>query len=206
MDINSVIFSDELREIINQASTRAIEKSLAEVSLESVQLYILKKYIYGTGAGRALRSLIDRKIQKEDYDSFIQEVEEAVDRSEHYMAKKTYLDSSDTPELNDALCRVIERVNITLDIVKGSARDLGLSESTARAIDTETFFTAMFFEGTNVNSILKRNGMDNTALLEDIQNLAMGTTTEPTTLEQKLDTEDMPEDKKDDEESAFEDR
>lgn len=197
MDIKSVVYSEELNRILHLAENRAKKNNLAEVSLESVQYFILNTYLEGNGEGKALSKLIDEKIKKEQREPFMKEVEEALARSEKYIARKTYSEDEcdqDNPDFGDSLKRVIERVGITFDIIEGSGR-----ADKPGAIDTETFYTAMFFERTDINLILMKNKIDNATLLENILEVKEE--------DKKEKVDDLPEDKKegkDSEEENFE--
>jgi len=200
MDIKDVIYSEELSVIIRLAEKDAKKKNLAQVSLESVQYNLLMIYLAGNGTGRNLDAMIKKKMKDQDKEQFLVQLEESVERAEKYLEKRTYTDDEE-PEFSDALSRVIERVDVTLDIVKGAASNLGLG-SKGKVIDTETFYTAMFFERTGINYLLIKRDMDNAALLEELTN-TVTSGTEEDMKEEKM-GEDLPEDKKDKEESDFE--
>lgn len=200
MDIKDVIYSEELSVIIRLAEKDAKKKNLAQVSLESVQYNLLMIYLAGNGTGRNLDAMIKKKMKDQDKEQFLVQLEESVAKAEKYLEKRTYTDDEE-PEFSDALNRVIERVDVTLDIVKGAATSLGIG-SKGKVIDTETFYTAMFFERTGINNLLIKRKMDNAALLEELTDTATSGMEEDMK-EEKM-GEDLPEDKKDKEESDFE--
>ena len=190
MDIKSVVYSEELNKILHVAEDRAKRHNLAEVSLEAVQYTILEFYLSGSGTGKALSKLLKDNIEDTMVDEFMNEVSSTLVKAEKYIARKTYTDEEDKPEFGDSLARVIERVEITLDIIDGAA---GLDKP--KAVDTETFYTAMFFEKTDINAILMKNNLDSASLLNNVK------------AEKSEVEEGMPEDKKekkDSEEENFE--
>ena len=206
MDIKNVIYSEELNLILKQSEDRAKESNLAEVSLENVQYHILLVYLTGHGSGRTLSRLAKKSVKEEEKEEFLGKVLEATKRAEKYLEKRTY-SGDEEPNFSDALSRVIERVDVTLDIVKGAANDLGIG-SKGKVIDTETFFTAMFFENTEINNLLKEHGIDNTSLLSELTNTMDEMEEKKEELEKKITgaNEDMPEDKKNDSEEENFDR
>lgn len=205
----NIKFSEDFLDIMALAKERAEENGQEYISLESVEYFLLKKYLIDrTGGDRFLNALFEEKIFEkegsEDKISLLLQTSEALVKGiEAASPRILYKGTDRVPEMSAALDRVMERVYITLDIVTGARKDMGLDpENSPRpefTVDTGAFYAAMFFERSDITKELVSLGLDTEALLSTREHLEAMLSSKGEKKEDRSDKKDS-----DDEEAKFE--
>lgn len=205
----NIKFSEDFLDIMTLARERAEENGQEYISLESVEHFLLKKYLIDrTGGDRFLNALFEEKIfekegSEDKINSLLQTSETLVKGIEAASPRILYKGTDRVPEMSAALSRVMERVYITLDIVTGARKDMGLDpENSPRpefTVDTGTFYAAMFFERSDITKELVSLGLDTEALLSTREHLEAMLGSKGEKKEERKDKKDS-----DDEEAKFE--
>ena len=205
----NIKFSEDFLDIMTLARERAEKNGQEYISLESVEHFLLKKYLIDrTGGDRFLNALFEEKIFEKEgsegkINSLLQTSEALVEGIEAASPRILYKGTDRVPEMSAALNRVMERVYITLDIVTGARKDMGLDpENSPRpefTVDTGTFYAAMFFERSDITKELVSLGLDTEALLSTREHLEAMLGSKGEKKEDRKDKKDS-----DDEEARFE--
>ena len=153
--------SEELREVMDEAFDHAKSNNLGEISLESVEYFLVLRYLEGNGKSRILKKMFDDLSRNEALnlkDVFLEAMKDFEKCCIHQ--ENTGLFDKDQIIISDAVAKVLDRIRKARDVMHDLRPDMPETE-----VDSEEFFSSMMFEENTPNAYLKTIGIDNMKLL-----------------------------------------
>ena len=153
--------SEELREVMDEAFDHAKSNNLGEISLESVEYFLILRYLDGNGESMILKKIFDELSGNEALNLknvFIEAMEDFEKYCLHQ--ENNGLFDKDQIIISDGIAKVMDRIKKARDIMHDLRPDAPETE-----VNSEEFFSSMLFEENTPNAYLKTLGINNMKLL-----------------------------------------
>ena len=155
METNKYKLSQELKDIMDLAFDHAKDNNLGEISLVSVEYYLILKYITKCGEGDLINELF-KSLSSDDRNKLLSVMVDALSDADKYCPHQDNSGISDKIFdkdqiiISDDLSRVMDRILAARDMLKDLKPDTPDTD-----ISSEEFFNAMLFEKNTVNQYMK---------------------------------------------------
>ncbi len=164
-NISKYKLSKELKDILNDAYSHARENSLCEISLESIEYFLLLKYLSGNGESKILNKMLYLDLDEEKRADLLKLSTSELDESDKYITRQekklaSKLFSKDAIMLSDIVSKVLDRITAAKDFFKEVR-----PETLDLSIETEEFFNSMLFEKNILNTFMQSIGITTMKLL-----------------------------------------
>ena len=155
METNKYKLSQELKDVMDLAFDHAKDNNLGEISLVSVEYYLILKYITKCGVGELINELF-KGLSNDDRSKLLSVIVDALSEADKYCPHQDNSGISDKIFdkdhiiISDDLSRVMDRILAARDMLKDLKPDTPDTD-----ISSEEFFNAMLFEKNTINQYMK---------------------------------------------------
>ena len=155
METNKYKLSQELKDIMDLAFDHAKANNLGEISLVSVEYYLILKYITKCGEKRLINEFF-KDLSDDARNKLMEVLADSLSESDKYCPHQDNSGFSDKIFdknqiiMSEEVSRVIDRISAARDVV----RDLRPGDADVN-ISTEEFFHAMLFEKNTINQYMR---------------------------------------------------
>lgn len=202
--------SDELKDLMDVAYDHAVDNNLAEISLESVEHFLILRYISGNGKADVINKIFN-SLPQETRNKLVEVSLEALSEADRYcphqessLAEKIF--DKESIIISDELSKVFDRITAARDV----ARDIMPGSSAPISdIKTDEFFHSLLFEKNDINRYMESIGITTTKVLlekgESTGILSKGTPTYESFEKFLKEKGELPKDSKEDDDSEDDD-